>query len=66
MWVFDRWGDLIATVSGIFGDDPGIGWNGHANNGSNVAQMDVYVWKVKTQDGDQKEHEYVGHVTLLE
>ncbi|HIO67926.1 MAG TPA: PKD domain-containing protein [Flavobacteriales bacterium] len=66
MWIFDRWGDLIATVSGVFGDDPGIGWDGHANNGSNVAQMDVYVWKIRTKDGDQNEHEYVGHVTLLE
>ncbi|MBL4656607.1 MAG: PKD domain-containing protein, partial [Flavobacteriales bacterium] len=65
LFIFDRWGDLIATVEGEWSDDISIGWNGRANGGSNEAQMDVYVWLIRTSDVLGGDHEYIGHVTLL-
>ncbi|MCH8318799.1 MAG: hypothetical protein IIA88_09955, partial [Bacteroidetes bacterium] len=62
----DRWGDLIATIEGEFDNgDLTIGWDGRANEGNDIAQMDVYVWLIRTEDIDGKNHEYIGHVTLL-
>ena len=65
LYIFDRWGDLIATVKGVWSDDPEIGWDGRANQGSREAQIDVYVWLIRTDDFRGVSHEYVGHVTLL-
>ncbi|HIA07390.1 MAG TPA: T9SS type B sorting domain-containing protein, partial [Flavobacteriales bacterium] len=65
LYIFDRWGDLIAKVLGEFSDDPMIGWNGRANDGEGTAQIDVYVWLIRTEDINGDAHEYVGHVTLL-
>jgi gliding motility-associated-like protein len=60
MMIFDRWGNLIYKTT-----DVNKGWDGKANGGEKVAQIDVYVWKVNTQDFLQKEHQYVGTVTLV-
>ncbi|MBL4657506.1 MAG: gliding motility-associated C-terminal domain-containing protein, partial [Flavobacteriales bacterium] len=65
LYIFDRWGDLIATVTGEWSDDISIGWDGHANQGVEEAQMDVYIWLIRTGDILGGEHEYIGHVTLL-
>ena len=65
LYIFDRWGDLIATVKGVWSDDPEIGWDGRANKGNSEAQIDVYVWLIRTDDFKGVSHEYVGHVTLL-
>ena len=65
LFVYDRWGDLIAEVSGIFSDDITIGWDGRANQGKDIAQIDVYVWVINTKDINGDRHQYVGHVTLL-
>jgi gliding motility-associated-like protein len=60
IWIFDRWGNMI-----FHGDDLGDVWDGRANNGSDVAQQDVYVWKVKLTDVFGKKHNYLGTVTLV-
>ncbi len=60
LWVFDRWGNMVFTTKDI-----NTGWDGHANNGADIAQQDVYVWKVKLKDVFGKNHEYVGTVTLV-
>ncbi|PCH91960.1 MAG: hypothetical protein COB85_08645, partial [Bacteroidetes bacterium] len=65
MYIYDRWGDQIAKITGVWSDDPSVGWDGHANNGKRYAQMDVYVWLIRTKDFRGGDHEYVGHVTLL-
>jgi gliding motility-associated-like protein len=65
LFIFDRWGDLIAEVTGIWSDDLGVGWDGHANYGDEEAQQDVYIWLIRTEDYRGDNHEYVGHVTLL-
>jgi gliding motility-associated-like protein len=65
LYIFDRWGDIIATVEGEWSNDISIGWDGKANAGNQIAQMDVYVWLIRTTDILGDEHEYIGHVTLL-
>jgi gliding motility-associated-like protein len=60
IWIFDRWGNMI-----FHGDDLNDTWDGKANQGSEVAQQDVYVWKVKLKDVFGKKHSYLGTVTLV-
>lgn len=60
MTIFDRWGNQIFKTNDIT-----KGWDGRANGGSKIAQIDVYVWKIKTQDFRGNDHEYIGHVTLV-
>ncbi len=60
LFVFDRWGNLI-----FHGNNINDMWNGKANNGSEIAQQDVYVWKVKLTDVFNKKHNYIGTVTLV-
>lgn len=60
MFIYDRWGNMIFTTKQY-----GTGWDGHANGGADVAQMDVYVWLIKVTDVFDKKHKYVGHVTLV-
>jgi len=61
--IFDRWGDKVYTFIGNYHE--WTGWDGRANDGNEIAQMDVYVWLIRTEDLNQEEHEYIGHVTLL-
>jgi gliding motility-associated-like protein len=60
MYIFDRWGDLIYKTNNI-----NKGWDGKANNGNDVAQQDVYVWKIKFKDEQGNEREMVGNVNLI-
>jgi len=56
--IFDRWGKKIYEYKNLDGS-----WDG-AYNGD-MAQMDVYVYKIKTRDVREKVQSYVGHVTLV-
>ena len=58
--IFDRWGDLIFNTNNI--EEP---WDGRANDGKKMAQIDTYVWKIETYDDNGVEHEYVGKITLI-
>ena len=58
--IFDRWGDMIFETTDI--KEP---WDGRANNGKKMAQLDTYIWKIETYDDDGAEHEYVGKITLI-
>nr|MDQ3048443.1 PKD domain-containing protein [Bacteroidota bacterium] len=60
MMIFDRWGEMIFQSN-----DLSKGWDGKANNGSNIAQQGVYVYKISVRDFEQRYHAYTGHVTLL-
>lgn len=60
LYVFDRWGNLI-----FFADELDKYWDGKANHGSDMAQQDVYVWKVKLTDVFDKKHNYMGTVTIV-
>jgi len=38
MYIYDRWGDLIAKIMGVIDlEDSKIGWDGRANGGRNIA-----------------------------
>ena len=60
LYIFDRWGNLIWQT-----DTWGKGWDGRANGGSEIAQEDVYVWKIVCKDIFGKQHQYVGHVSII-
>ncbi len=60
LWIFDRWGNLIYETSDLY-----KGWDGRANGGKDIAQQDVYVWKVATQDFIGNKHNYIGHINLV-
>ncbi len=60
IWIFDRWGNQVFNTTDI-----NAGWDGRANNGVDIAQQDVYVWKVQLKDVFGRKHDYIGTVTLV-
>lgn len=60
IWIFDRWGNMVFNT-----EDINTGWDGRANNGQDIAQQDVFVWKVRLKDIFGKWHDYIGTVTLV-
>lgn len=58
--IFDRWGDMV-----FHGKELDEKWDGKANTGENMAQMDVFVWKVEITDVFNKRHSFIGTVTLV-
>lgn len=58
--IFDRWGDMV-----FHGKELNEKWDGKANEGSSIAQMDVFVWKVQLTDVFNKVHNYIGTVTIV-
>jgi len=60
MNVYDRWGNLIFTSDNIQ-----TGWDGRASDGSNIAQQDVYVYKIAVKDFEGKKHGFTGSFSLL-
>ena len=60
MWIFDRWG-----VNIYYTNDINRGWDGTVQGKPGLVQQDVYTWKVKLKDVFNRNHDYVGHVTLL-
>jgi len=43
--IFDRWGNMIFHGENLYDT-----WDGKANGGNDVAQQDIYVWKVSLTD----------------
>ncbi|MFL5763531.1 MAG: PKD domain-containing protein [Bacteroidia bacterium] len=59
--IFNRWGEMIFKSNDIY-----KGWNGRVNNdGAELVQQDVYVWKANFKDRDGKKHSYLGTVTIV-
>lgn len=65
LWIYDRWGNMIYTTGKSDNPESSRSWDGKANNGAEIAQQDVYVWKVELKDIFKKPHSYVGTVTLV-
>ncbi len=58
--IFDRWGQLIYETS-----NPEDGWNGCIKH--RLCQEDVYVYKIVFKDDvSHKDHQYIGHFTLVQ
>ncbi|CAN5387627.1 hypothetical protein BH09BAC5_BH09BAC5_20590 [soil metagenome] len=61
IWIFDRWGNLIFTTKDI-----NEAWDGSVQGrGGDLVQQDVYVWKVVLSDVFDKQHKYIGHVSVI-
>jgi gliding motility-associated-like protein len=60
LMMFDRWGNLMFETHTW-----GQGWDGRANGGSSVAQIDTYVWKVDLKDVLHNKHNYTGHCNII-
>lgn len=60
MDIYDRWGNHIFAT-----DRMEIGWDGTANKGGEVAQQDVYVYKIVATDFTGRVQKLTGHVSLL-
>jgi len=60
LMMFDRWGNLMFETYTW-----GEGWDGRANGGSSIAQIDTYVWKVDLKDVFHNRHQYVGHCNII-
>jgi gliding motility-associated-like protein len=60
LMMFDRWGNLMFETT-VWGQ----GWDGRANNGANLAQIDTYVWKVELKDLKGRKHSFSGHCNLI-
>jgi gliding motility-associated-like protein len=61
MMIFDRWGQLVFESNDI-----NKGWNGKANGGSQVAQLDSYVYVINLRAiGDKHDYTYRGVITLI-
>jgi len=58
--IYNRWGNLVFET-----DDATKGWDGTVN-GTTPAQVDVYVWKLVTEDiWTTDVHEYFGSINLI-
>lgn len=60
MQLYDRWGNMIFESKDLY-----EGWDGRAKGGTEIAQQDVYVYKVFVIDFEGKQHKYTGSVSLL-
>jgi gliding motility-associated-like protein len=60
LMIFDRWGNLLFETHTW-----GEGWDGRANGGANIAQIDTYVWKVILLDVFHSKHQYLGHCNII-
>jgi gliding motility-associated-like protein len=58
MMIYNRWGQLIYETA----SEP---WDGRMEGSADIAQQDVYVWKIITRDTQKRYYEYTGHVNLL-
>jgi len=60
LMMFDRWGNLMWETHTWL-----EGWDGRANGGANIAQIDTYVWKVDLKDVFHNKHQYIGHANII-
>jgi gliding motility-associated-like protein len=60
LMLFDRWGNLMFETFTW-----GTGWDGRANQGLNIAQIDTYVWRVTLKDYMGNKHAYSGICNLI-
>ena len=61
MFIYDRWGNLA-----FYANDITKPWDGRVIGGStDVAQQDVYVYKVAVKDYLNSVNTYIGNVTIV-
>ena len=61
MYIYDRWGNMI-----FYSHDIEQKWDGKAHSGSDIAQQDVYIYKIIVTDYNGKKLKpFTGRVTLI-
>ncbi|MFI5149449.1 MAG: PKD domain-containing protein, partial [Bacteroidia bacterium] len=60
LMIYDRWGNQIWETKTW-----GEAWDGKANGGSDVAQIDTYVWRVVLMDVLHIKHIFTGHCNII-
>ncbi len=61
MLIFDRWGNKIFESNDI-----NKGWDGRANGGKDIAQIDTYVYVITYQETyTGRRHKLIGHINLI-
>lgn len=60
LFVFDRWGNLVFTA-----DDINDWWDGTFKSDTDLVQQDVFVWRIALTDVFDKNHEFIGTVSLI-
>ncbi len=60
MMIFDRWGNLTFKTTDV--NEP---WDGKANKGSDIAEVDIYIYSFKITDIKNEVHFFRGIVTIL-
>lgn len=60
MYIYDRWGEVIFTSENFF-----EGWDGRVKSTGKIAEQGVYVYKIIVEDLLHREHQFIGHVTLI-
>jgi len=59
MYIFDRWGQQLFHSTTI-----NKGWDGTYKGGT-VCQQDIYVYKILATDYKNKQHSYIGSISLV-
>ena len=65
MWIYNRWGLMIYDTGKTLNPETAQAWDGKVKGSNKDVQQDVYVWKVKLKDINNKYHDLVGHVTVV-
>ena len=60
LYIFDRWGMLVFQS-----DDLNKGWDG-TNHAGNIAQQDIYVWKIDLRNFKNQRKSLTGTVSLIQ
>ena len=58
--IYNRWGNIVFRTTHVH-----HGWDGTQFDGSTPAPVGSYVYQFTYIDGENKEHEEIGHVTLV-
>jgi gliding motility-associated-like protein len=58
--IYDRWGNRVFNTTSW-----DKGWDGKANGGSVVAEVDVYIWVIALKDIQGNRHNYTGICSLI-
>ena len=58
--IYDRWGNLA-----FYANDITKPWDGSVNGSTDIAQQDVYVYKVTVKDNLNNVNSYIGNVTIV-
>ena len=64
MWIYDRWGLMIYKADDTMSGEV-IPWDGKVQGSNIPCQEDTYVYVVKIKDIFDRNHKFVGHVSLI-